>query len=132
MPPGLMDKLSELRGLDATADNAVFLNYAEAVGGSTVHYWGDSIRTPHDRLERWRTESGLDWMTPAGLDPHFTQIEQELGIHVAGEELQRFERATAPEREPGRGEREPVASNDTAAGRARNRRVEIFVQENPA
>jgi outer membrane protein OmpA-like peptidoglycan-associated protein len=32
----------------------------------------------------------------------------------------------------GRGEREPLASNDTEAGRARNRRVEIFVQENPA
>lgn len=32
----------------------------------------------------------------------------------------------------GRGPREPVASNDTEAGRARNRRVEIFVQENPA
>ena len=75
------------RGLDSTADNAVFLNYAEAVGGSTVHYWGDSIRTPHDRLERWRTESGLDWMTPAVLDPHFDAIERELGIHIAGEEL---------------------------------------------
>ena len=32
----------------------------------------------------------------------------------------------------GRGEREPLASNDTEAGRARNRRVEIYVQENPA
>lgn len=32
----------------------------------------------------------------------------------------------------GRGEREPIASNDTDAGRARNRRVEIFVTENPA
>ncbi|HET9025599.1 MAG TPA: OmpA family protein [Burkholderiaceae bacterium] len=32
----------------------------------------------------------------------------------------------------GRGEREPLASNDTESGRARNRRVEIFVQENPA
>ena len=32
----------------------------------------------------------------------------------------------------GRGEREPVASNDPEAGRARNRRVEIFVQQNPA
>jgi outer membrane protein OmpA-like peptidoglycan-associated protein len=29
----------------------------------------------------------------------------------------------------GRGEREPVASNDTAEGRARNRRVEIFLRE---
>ena len=29
----------------------------------------------------------------------------------------------------GRGSREPIDSNDTAAGRARNRRVEIFVAE---
>lgn len=29
----------------------------------------------------------------------------------------------------GRGEREPIASNDTAAGRAQNRRVEIFLRE---
>ncbi|HUF51117.1 MAG TPA: GMC family oxidoreductase N-terminal domain-containing protein [Longimicrobiales bacterium] len=75
------------RGLDATVDNAVFLNYAEAVGGCTVHYWGDSFRTPPDRLERWRTEHGIDWMTEAELDPHFTAIEQELGIHITPEEL---------------------------------------------
>jgi outer membrane protein OmpA-like peptidoglycan-associated protein len=29
----------------------------------------------------------------------------------------------------GRGEHEPIASNDTASGRARNRRVEIYVAE---
>lgn len=75
------------RGLDSTTDNALFLNYAEAVGGTTVHYWGDSLRTPADRLVRWRTAHGLEWMTPAELDPHFAAIERELGIHIAEEEL---------------------------------------------
>jgi len=75
------------RGLDTTVDNAIFLNYAEAVGGTTVHYWGDSFRTPEDRLERWRRERGLEWMTPAELNPHWDAIERELGIHVAEEEL---------------------------------------------
>jgi choline dehydrogenase-like flavoprotein len=75
------------RGLDATVDNAVFLNYAEAVGGCTVHYWGDSFRAPADRLERWRREHGLDCMSQAELDPHWSAIEQELGIHVTEERL---------------------------------------------
>jgi choline dehydrogenase-like flavoprotein len=75
------------RGLDASVDNSIFLNYAQAVGGTTVHYWGDALRTPHDRLERWRTRHGLDWMTPAELDPHFDAIEAELGIHVTEERL---------------------------------------------
>lgn len=75
------------RGLDSTTDNALFLNYAEAVGGSTVHYWGDSFRTPTDRLARWRREHGVEWMTPEALDPHWDVIERELGVHLAGPEL---------------------------------------------
>ncbi|CAN5829095.1 GMC family oxidoreductase [soil metagenome] len=75
------------RGLDSTTDNAVFLNYAEAVGGSTVHYWGDSFRAPTDRLDRWRREHGLDWMTESELDPHWGAIEAELGIHITPEHL---------------------------------------------
>ena len=66
------------RGLDSTADNSIFLNYAEAVGGCTVHYWGDSFRTPTDRLARWRANSGLDWMTESELNPHWDAIEKEL------------------------------------------------------
>jgi choline dehydrogenase-like flavoprotein len=75
------------RGLDSTADNSVFLNYAEAVGGCTVHYWGDSFRTPADRLERWRETTGIDWFTGSALNPHWDVIERELGIHIAGPEL---------------------------------------------
>ncbi len=75
------------RGLDSTADNSFFLNYAEAVGGCTVHYWGDSFRTPSDRLARWRETSGLEWMTEAELNPHWDAIEKELGIHTTPEAL---------------------------------------------
>lgn len=82
-----MAEFNGRRGLDATVDNAVFLNYAEAVGGSTVHYWGDSFRAPADRLERWRSEHGIDWMTESELDPHWAAIEHELGIHITPERL---------------------------------------------
>lgn len=82
-----MGEFNGRRGMDTSDDNAIFINYARAIGGTTVHYWGDSFRTPHDRLERWRTEHGIDWMTPSELDPHFEAIEQELGIHIAGEDL---------------------------------------------
>lgn len=82
-----MGEFNGRRGMDTSDDNAIFINYARAIGGTTVHYWGDSFRAPHDRLERWRTEHGIDWMTPAELNPHFDAIERELGIHVAGEEL---------------------------------------------
>jgi choline dehydrogenase-like flavoprotein len=75
------------RGLDSTVDNAIFLNYAEAVGGSTVHYWGDSFRAPADRLERWRRESGVEWLHDDELGPHYDAIEEELGIHITPEHL---------------------------------------------
>jgi choline dehydrogenase-like flavoprotein len=75
------------RGLDASTDNSIFLNYAEAVGGTTVHFWGDVIRAPHDRLAQWRERHGLDWMTPAELNPHFDAVEAELGAHITEERL---------------------------------------------
>ena len=75
------------RGADTTTDGAVLFSYAEAVGGTTVHYWGDSIRAPVDRLERWRSEHGLDWMVPEVMGGHFDAIEADLGIHEAPERL---------------------------------------------
>ena len=75
------------RGLDASADNAVFMTYAQAVGGCTVHYWGDSFRAPPDRLAYWRDRYGIEWMTEAELNPHWDEIERDLGIHIAEEHL---------------------------------------------
>jgi outer membrane protein OmpA-like peptidoglycan-associated protein len=59
-------------------------------------------------------------------------INQPLSINRAAHTRDYLTmRGVAPDRIiiDGRGEREPVASNDTAAGRARNRRVEIYVAE---
>ncbi len=75
------------RGMDASTDNSLFLNYAEAVGGCTVHYWGDCLRTPPDRLQWWRESRGIDWMTEDELNPHWDEIWKDLGVHLAGENL---------------------------------------------
>ncbi len=51
-----------------------------------------------------RAEAARDYLVARGVNPRQVQVA-------------------------GRGEREPVADNGTEAGRARNRRVEIFLGE---
>ena len=65
---------------------------------------GDAVNNP---LSLDRAQSVRDYLVGRGLSA--TQI-----------------------RTVGRGAREPIADNTTEAGRARNRRVEIFVREQPA
>jgi outer membrane protein OmpA-like peptidoglycan-associated protein len=69
--------------------------------GHTDSTGGDEINNPLsvDRAARTR-----DYLAQRGVSPNRVMID-------------------------GRGEREPVASNDTDSGRARNRRVEIYVAE---
>lgn len=69
--------------------------------GHTDSTGGESINQPLsvDRASRTR-----DYLASRGVNP--------ARIHIEG-----------------RGEREPIASNDDPAGRARNRRVEIYVAE---
>jgi outer membrane protein OmpA-like peptidoglycan-associated protein len=69
--------------------------------GHTDSTGGDAINNPLsvDRAARTR-----DYLAQRGVSPNRVMID-------------------------GRGEREPVASNDTDSGRARNRRVEIYVAE---
>lgn len=72
-----------------------------AIIGHTDSTGGDNINDPLsvDRAARTR-----DYLSMRGVSPNRVQID-------------------------GRGEREPIASNDTDSGRARNRRVEIYVSE---
>lgn len=69
--------------------------------GHTDNTGSDAVNDP---LSMQRAMAARDYLTARGVDPR--------RILVAG-----------------RGEREPVADNSTEAGRARNRRVEIFLGE---
>jgi outer membrane protein OmpA-like peptidoglycan-associated protein len=72
-----------------------------SIVGHTDSTGNDSINDPLsvDRAARTR-----DYLAQRGVSPNRINID-------------------------GRGEREPIASNDTDSGRARNRRVEIYVSE---
>lgn len=69
--------------------------------GHTDNTGSDAL---NQRLSLDRAESVKDYLVARGVRPNTVQIA-------------------------GRGEREPVADNSTEAGRARNRRVEIFLGE---
>ncbi len=69
--------------------------------GHTDNTGSDAVNDP---LSMQRAMSARDYLTARGIDAR--------RILIAG-----------------RGEREPVADNSTEAGRARNRRVEIFLGE---
>lgn len=69
--------------------------------GHTDDVGSDAVNDP---LSRQRAQSTRDYLTARGVNPGRVTVE-------------------------GRGEREPIAANATAAGRAQNRRVEIFLAE---
>lgn len=71
--------------------------------GHTDSTGGDSVNNP---LSVERAASTRNYLTARGVDGRRIAID-------------------------GMGERNPMATNDTAEGRARNRRVEIFVGERP-
>jgi choline dehydrogenase-like flavoprotein len=73
-------KIEGRRGLSTSRDNGINLSFAETLGGTTVHYWANSFRTPADRIERWNREFGLGF-DPAQLAPLFQRLENNLSVH---------------------------------------------------
>lgn len=71
--------------------------------GHTDSTGSDSVNDP---LSLQRAASARDYLAARGVDPQRVMIN-------------------------GRGEHEPIADNSTEAGRARNRRVEIYLAERP-
>jgi choline dehydrogenase-like flavoprotein len=43
--------------------------------------WTTSFRTPDRVLDHWRRVHGVEGLTPEALAPHFTAMEERLGIH---------------------------------------------------
>ena len=71
------------RGLHTTRSGQIALTYGNNVGGASVHYWADTWRTPHDRLELWEKTYKVRGHTAEELKPWFEKIEAELNVHAA-------------------------------------------------
>jgi choline dehydrogenase-like flavoprotein len=83
----MLARLYGERGWAATEDLSVNILYARCVGGTTVCYWADSFRTPHDRLELWAREFRLRGKSEEELRPHFEKIEKAINVQPAPPEL---------------------------------------------
>ncbi|EEF23522.1 hypothetical protein RCOM_1898550, partial [Ricinus communis] len=73
-------KVDAERNLTTSTDGSTFLTYGELVGGTSVHYWADSYRTPDDRLQLWQDHYGMTGHDRARLAPIFADIERRLHI----------------------------------------------------
>ncbi|UMR29419.1 GMC family oxidoreductase [Massilia sp. MB5] len=73
-------KVDAERSLITSNDGSTMLNYGELVGGTSVHYWADSYRTPEDRLALWHERYGMAGHGGAQLAPIFEDIERRLHI----------------------------------------------------
>lgn len=73
------------RGLDTSENTQATLTYGNCVGGASVHYWADTLRTPKDRLEQWASQHGIEGHSEQELRPLFERIEKSLNAHPAKE-----------------------------------------------
>jgi len=79
-------KVDAERGLASSTDGSTYLTYGELIGGTSVHYWADSYRTPDDRLALWSDRYGITGHSAKELAPIFDDIERRLHIAELGPE----------------------------------------------
>lgn len=75
-------QLYQDNGAQTNKDGDLLLLQGRCVGGSTVVNGCVAFRTPDYILEDWQKHYGLTNLTPAALDPYFSKVESNLGIHV--------------------------------------------------
>lgn len=79
----MLAKIDGGRGMHTTSGGQLALTYGNNVGGASVHYWADTLRTPEDRCEKWAREYGVDGHSHGELLPYFGRIERDLNVHLA-------------------------------------------------
>lgn len=124
-------------GVSQTADNRLKLDIPSDVGFDSGRYDIKSNLSPI--LDRFATTLNQNPVTTVNIVGHTDSsgsdaINQPLSVNRASATRDYLvARGVAANRIAidGRGSREPVADNGTAAGRAMNRRIEIYVAEAP-
>lgn len=124
-------------GVTQTADNQLKLNIPSDLSFDSGRY--DIKPALHAVLDRFATTLGQNPVTTVHIVGHTDNVGSDainnpLSVNRAAATRDYLvSRGVASNRISidGRGEHEPVADNATAAGRAKNRRVEIFVAEAP-
>src|SRR5574343_2031053 len=124
-------------GVTQTADNQLKLNIPSDLSFDSGRY--DIKPALHAVLDRFATTLNQNPVTTVRIVGHTDNVGSDavnnpLSVNRAAATRDYLvSRGVASSRISidGRGEHEPVADNATAAGRAKNRRVEIFVAEAP-
>jgi choline dehydrogenase-like flavoprotein len=79
----MMARIDGGRGMHTSQNGQFALLYGNNVGGASVHYWADTLRTPKDRCEKWEREFGVTGHSHDELLPYFERIERDLNVHPA-------------------------------------------------
>jgi choline dehydrogenase-like flavoprotein len=87
-PRDMAARLYRDAGQTVTVGNVpIVLPLGRGVGGTTLVNSGTCFRTPPQVLERWRTDFGLDELSPEALDPYFRRVEQLTSVAQVPPEL---------------------------------------------
>lgn len=80
-------------GMRTTRDGSVLISQGRGVGGSTVHNLCYAVRTPDPILERWRSEFGIQDLSPSDLGPSLDRVEATLAVKpIRKEQVNRLNR----------------------------------------
>lgn len=69
-------------GATGPEDMSSSILYGQVVGGSSIHYMGNSFRVPEWKYSAWQRDFGLP-LSRAVMDPLYAEVEVLHGVHPA-------------------------------------------------